>query len=113
MAKSTEEYPIIGNCFEYDGKMYDCSYAIKRDTKLIIQEAETSHKDYFDELYDRGSLKAGNVRLFFENNQLLYGMIIYSIKYKENNIRRCACGDYYPFWEGKLMPHPYQGSICW
>ena len=50
MAKNTEEYPITGDCFEYDGKMYDCSYAIKRDTKLIIQEAETSHKDSFDNL---------------------------------------------------------------
>lgn len=113
MAKTSEEYSIIGNCFEYDGKIYDCSYAIKRDIKLIIQEAETSHKDSFDEFYDRKSLKADRVRLFFEDGQLLYGMVIYYIKYKGNNVRRCACGNYYPFWEGKLMPHLYQASICW
>ena len=108
-----EEYPINGNCFEYDDKTYDCSYAIKRDVKLIIQEAETSHKDSFDELYDRKSLKACKVRLFFENGQLSYGMVLYTIHNKVDNYERCACGGYYPFWEDKLLPHLYQESICW
>lgn len=114
MVKTTEEYPIIGNCFEYDGKIYDCSYAIKRDIKLIIQEAETSHKDSFDELYDRQSLKADKVRIFLDKeDKPIFGMVIYLIEYKDESWKRCACGNYYPFWEGKLMPHPYQESICW
>ena len=113
MAKTTEDYSIIGNCFEYDGKTYDCSYAIKRDVKLIIQEAETSHKDSFDELYDRKSLKADKVRLFFENGQLSYGMVLYTIHNKVHNYERGACGGYYTFLDNKLLPHPYQESICW
>jgi len=114
MAKTTEEYPIIGNCFEYDGKTYDCSYAIKRDIKLIIQEAETSHKDSFDELYDRQSLKADKVRIFLDKeDKPIFGMVIYLIEYKNKSWERCACGGYYPFWDDKLFPHPYQESICW
>lgn len=38
-----EEYEIKDNSFEYLDRQYDCSFAIKRDIKLIIQEAETSH----------------------------------------------------------------------
>jgi len=113
MAIIKKEYPIIGNRFEYDGETYDCSYAIKRDIKLIIQEAETSHKDSFDELYDRKSLRANKVRLFFENDQLLFGMVLYTIHNKVGNYERIACGGYYPFWEDKLFPHLYQESICW
>lgn len=109
-----EEYPIIGNCFEYDGKTYDCSYAIKRDIKLIIQEAETSHKDSFDELYDRQSLKADKVRIFLDKEEKpVFGMVIYLIEYKDKSWKRCACGGYYPFWDDKLFPHLYQESICW
>ena len=114
MAKNSKEYPIIGYCFEYDGKMYDCSYAIKRDTKLIIQEAETSHKDSFDELYDRGSLKADKVRIFLDKeDKPIFGMVIYLIEYKDKSWERWACGGYYPFFDDKLFPHPYQESICW
>jgi len=109
-----EEYPINGNCFEYDGKTYDCSYAIKRDIKLIIQEAETSHKDSFDELYDKQSLKADKVRIFLDKeDKPVFGMVTYIIDYKEENSGRYACGGYYPFWDDKLFPHPYQESICW
>ena len=35
-----EEYPIKGNGFEYLGNYYDCQFAIKRDIKMILQEAE-------------------------------------------------------------------------
>ena len=111
-----EEYPIIGNCFEYDGKTYDCSYAIKRDIKLIIQEAETSHKDSFDELYDRQSLKADKIRIFLnKEDKPVFGMVIYRIKYnKDKTCERYACGGYYPFLYDKvLFPHIYQESICW
>ena len=109
-----EEYPIIGNCFEYDGKTYDCSYAIKRDTKLIIQEAETSHKDSFDKRYDRETLKPKEIRLFTdEEGKPIYGMVLYTIYSKVANYERFACGGYYPFLDNELFPHPYQESICW
>lgn len=108
-----EEYPIVNGCFEFDGKTYDCKRAIERDIKMIVQEAEISHKDSFDELYDRKSLKAARVRLFFENGQLSYGMVLYTIYNKVDNYRRYACGGYYPFLDDKLFPHPYQESICW
>ena len=116
MAKSMEEYPIIGNCFEYAGKTYDCSYAIKRDIKLIIQEAETSHKDSFNKLYDRNTLRADKIRIYVDKDDVpIYGMIIYLIDYKEQNNSRYACGGYYGFEFGysTLYPHPYQESICW
>ena len=111
-----EEYPIIGNRFEYEGKTYDCGYAIKRDIKLIIQEAETSHKDTFDKLYDRNTLRADKIRIFVdEDNVPIYGIIIYLIDYKEENNSRYACGGYYRFVfdNSVLLPHPYQESICW
>ena len=111
--KKEEEYPIKDNGFKYLGKYYDCTRAIKRDVKMIVQEAETSHKNSFGEFYDKKSLKAVRVRLFFENGQLSYGMVLYTIHNKVDNYRRYACGGYYPFWNDKLFPHPYQESICW
>ena len=109
-----EEYPIIGNYFEYGGKTYDCSYAIKRDTKLIIQEAETSHKDSFDKRYDRETLKPKEIRLFTdEEGKPIYGMVLYTIYNKVGNYERFACGGYYPFLDNELFPHLYQESICW
>ena len=109
-----KEYEIKDNSFEYLDKQYDCSFAIKRDIKLIIQEAETSHKDTFDELYDRQSLKADRIRIFLdEENKPIFGMVIYLINYKNENCQRFACGGYYQFWETALFPHPYQESICW
>ena len=110
-----EEYPIKDNGFEYLGKYYDCHYAIKRDMRMIIQEAETSHKDTFDELYDRNTLRADRIRIYVdENNTPIYGIIIYLINYK-NGGGRYACGSYYPFEldNSKLLPHPYQENICW
>ena len=115
-----EEYLIKDNGFEYLGNHYDCQLAIKRDIKMIIQEAETSHKDTFDELYDRNTLRANIIRIFVdEDNVPIYGIIIYLIDYKleskEGNISRCACGGYYRFEfdNSTLLPHPYQESICW
>lgn len=111
-----EEYPIKDNVFEYSGNHYDCQFAIKRDMKMILQEAETSHKDTFDELYDRNTLRADEIHLYVnEDNVPIYGMIIYLIDYKDGNGSRYACGGYYPFEFGYscLSPHPYQESICW
>jgi hypothetical protein len=110
----TEEYPIKDNGFEYLGNYYDCQFAIKRDIEMILQEAETSHKDTFDKLYDRNTLKTDKIRIFVdEDNVPIYGMIIYVIDYKDGNGSRYACGGYYPFEFDYLSPHLYQESICW
>lgn len=112
-----EDYNVENNHFEYLDKQYDCSFAIERDIKLIIQEAEISHKDVFDELYSRDSLTPQKVRLFLDDREEpIYGMIIYTIDYKNQNVKRTACGNYYPIYilsKLALMPHPFQGSICW
>ena len=47
-----EEYPIKDNGFEYLDTHYDCEFAIKRDIRMILQEAESSHKDEFENFYD-------------------------------------------------------------
>lgn len=108
------EYPITNNSFELNGKTYDCSIAIKRDIKLIIQEAETSHKKSFDETYKRDTLSPNKIRVFFDElGNPVFGIIIYLIDYKSGTWQRHACGDYYPFCGSLLCPHPYQGSICW
>lgn len=109
-----EDLPIKDDGFEYLGKHYDCQLAIERDIEMILQEAETSHKDSFDELYDRHSLKADKVCIFLDKeDNPIFGMVIYIIGYKEQNNGRYACGGYYPFLNDKLCPHPYQESICW
>lgn len=111
-----EEYPIKDNGFEYLGKQYDCHYAIERDIKMILQEAETSHKDTFDEFYDRNTLRPDKIRIFIDGDNVpIYGMIIYVIDYKNEQIGRTACGGYYRFEFNRstLMPHPFQESICW
>ena len=110
-----EEYPIKDNGFEYLGKHYDCKFAIERDIKMILQEAETSHKDTFDELYDRNTLRPDRIRIFAdEDNVPVCGMIIYLIDNKEENYSRHACGGYYIFeFDNTIIPHPYQESICW
>lgn len=117
MTTIKEEYPIKDNGFEYLGNHYDCHYAIKRDIKMILQEAEISHKDTFDELYDRNTLRPNKIRIFVDGNDIpVYGMIVYLIDYKEGgNISRLACGGYYEFEfdNSVLLPHPYQESICW
>ena len=110
------ECPIKDNEFEYLDRYYDCQCAIKRDIKMILQEAETSHKDTFDKLYYRNTLRADKIRIFVdEDNVPIYGMIIYLIDYKNGGNSRYACGGYYRFeFDGSvLMPHPYQESICW
>jgi hypothetical protein len=109
-----EEYSIFGNNFEYNDKTYDCSHAIKRDIRMILQEAEETHKDSLDILYDRHSLNADKVRIFLdEKDNPIFGMVLYIIKYKDGSWARCACGGYFPFYTDQLVPHPYQESICW
>lgn len=111
------EIVIIDNKFEYLGKEYDCEYLIERDKKNILREADESHKDTFDELYDRGTLAPSKCRVYLDDaGKIMYLMIIYTIDYREGKSKRLACGDYYPecnFGENALFPHPYQASICW
>lgn len=109
-----EEYPITENGFEYLGVRYDCNFAIKRDVKMILQEAEVSHKYEFESYYDKDSLIADKVRLFIDNssNVAIYGMIIYKI-YNKSGYWRTACGNYYPINDFHLEPHLFQARICW
>ena len=108
-----EEYPIRDNGFEYLGTHYDCEFAIKRDIRMILQEAESSHKDEFENFYDKDSLVADKVRLFTDDSNIpIYGIIIYKI-YNTSGYWRCACGNYYPVNGAHLEPHFFQASICW
>ena len=108
------EIPIKENSFNYEDEEYDCSRVIERDRRLIIQEAETSHRKDFEELYDRNSLKADKIRIFLDETKTpVYGMIIYVIHQTKDNYWRYACGSYYPFSPLRIIPHPYQESICW
>lgn len=108
-----EEYQIQDNGFEYLGTHYDCKFAIKKDVKRITQEAELSHKDEFENFYDKDSLVADKVRLFTDDSSIpIYGMIIYKI-YNTSGYWRCACGNYYPINGAHLEPHFFQASICW
>ena len=111
-----EEYPIKDNGFEYLGNHYDCQFAIKRDVKMILREAEISHKDTFDKLYDRSTLRPDKIHIFVDGDNIpILGMIIYLIDYKDGKCSRYACGGYYMFElnNSVLYPHPYQESICW
>lgn len=114
---NTNDIEIIDGKFEYLGKEYDCKYLIERDKKNILREADESHKDEFDKLYDRDTLTPLKCRVYLDDNdKIVYLMIIYSVDYREGNCMRTACGDYYPecnFGGNTLFPHPYQASICW
>ena len=108
-----ETIGMSSNIFEYRGEKYDCQVAIETDIELILRNAEISHKEDFEQLYDKDSLKPDKVKLYMDNNQNpMYCMIIYTINYK-NNISRLACGNYYPIHDNKIYPHPFQASICW
>ena len=112
----TEEISINSNSFEFNGKKYDCELVVKRDKKLIMAEAEESHKEALETLYEKDSLAPHHVKLYVDdNNWPLYLMVVYIINYKDNKGGRYACGDYYPIDNGfsKVYPHPYQTSICW
>lgn len=120
----TKEISLNSNEFEFNGVKYDAEFAIKKDKKLIIAEANESHKEEFEKEYDKESLTQDHIRLYLDDkDEIVYAMIIYLIKYKNEGIGvlgdgRYACGNYYPIYNsdtGKnfLEPHPYQSSICW
>ena len=113
----TIEVKIKDYSFEYANRQYDCNMAILRDKRQIIREAELKHKGVFDD-YDKYSLQPNNVRLFLDNNNNpMFGIIIYTIWNTKDKYGRTACGDYYPVNSGllrpMLLPHLYQASICW
>lgn len=110
-----ENYSLNGEIFEYQGKKYDCTLAIRRDKKMILQEAEISHQESFLQTYDKDSLKVEKIRVFFDSNDVpVFGIIVYRIDYKDGSSSRSACGGYYPLSEDfGLLPHPFQESICW
>lgn len=114
MSTKYVEIPMNGDTFDYKGVKYRCSSAISKDKALILQEAESSHKDIFDKEYVKDSLRPSEIRLFIDNNDLpTFGMVIYTINYKDRIGCRYACGNYYQFDEEKLTPHLFQASICW
>lgn len=114
-----EDIPVKDGKFEYKGKTFDCSYLIERDKKVILREADSSHADTFDKLYDRDSLKAVRAKLDIgKDGGIETLMIVYTIDYKApDTSSRLACGDYYPFCllrgDTLFFQSAYQGSICW
>lgn len=112
-----EEIKIENGCFEYMGKTYSCEVATIFDTELILKEAEKSHPGY-TELYNKETLRPDRIRVFIDERteELVMGMIIYLIDYKDSKTSRTACGGYYPIYGDSLnclSVHPYQYSICW
>lgn len=122
-----EDIPVRDGKFEYKGRTFDCSYLIERDKEVILREADSSHADTFDKLYDRNSLKAVKAKLNIGSNGGIETVMIgYTIDYKApdtsksywpQNMKRLACGDYYPFYllrgDTLFFQSNYQGSICW
>lgn len=121
------EINVNSDKFEYNGVKYDCKWVVEKDTKLILKEAEESHKEQLETMYDKESLAPNHVKLYIDDdNNPLYLMMVYVIKYKEEKMGilgtgRYACGCYHPIEQGyvnqegfnAVYPHPYQGSICW
>lgn len=107
------EIKIENDGFVYNNVQYKCARAIKRDKEIILQQA-VSYKKEFDELYDKNTLRADSVRLFFnEKKEPIFGMVLYIINYRKGRHGRYACGEYYPIFMKALEPDIYQGSICW
>ena len=111
----TEECPINTDLsFEYLGERYRCSFAIRQDIEPIIMEAKASHGETLDKLYDQSTLKPVKIRIYVDDQKApVFGMVLYTINYKDSELQRNACGNYYPIWDNWLMPHPFQASICW
>lgn len=114
----TEEYKIDlkTQSFTYnelDDTKYRLALAIEHDKEDIIREAEATHKEGFEKLYEIDSLEPYKIRVFSIDEKPLVAMIIYTIKYKDKEVNRTACGNYHFFHKDSLIPHPYAGSICW
>lgn len=109
-----KESTIKDNYFVYNLMKFDCTRAIKKDIECIVRQAEATNKEEFHELYKTDSIKPEKVKLFVDDNDnIVYTLILYTIEYKDGNLTRCACGNYYPVKRNTLFPHSFQGSICW
>lgn len=110
-----------GTGFTYNGEFYDCEYLVAFEKLQILTEAEHSHKDEIDNMYDKDSLKPLRVKLYLnDNDMIMHLMIVYEILYKDHSGGRYACGAYQVLKnffkvEGKTIVgyHSYQDSICW
>ena len=110
-----------GTEFIYNGDFYNCEYLVAFEKLQILTEAEYSHKDEIDNMYDKDSLKPVRVKLYLDDNdKIMYLMVVYEILYKDHSSGRYACGAYqvsknFFQFEGKTVVgyHNYQDSICW
>lgn len=110
-----------GTEFIYSGDFYNCEYLVAFEKLQILTEAEYSHKDEIDNMYDKDSLKPVRVKLYLDDNdKIMYLMVVYEILYKDHSSGRYACGAYqvsknFFQFEGKTVVgyHNYQDSICW
>ena len=117
------EVPFNEECtgFIYNGDFYDCEFLMKIEKPQILLEAENSHKDEINNMYDKHSLKPFEAKLYLdENNSIVFLMVVYLIYYKDHSKGRTACGSYQPNLNiirikdnFVVFPHPYQNSICW
>ena len=107
--------------FIYNGDFYDCKLLTAFEKLQILTEAEYSHKDEIDNMYDKDSLKPQRVKLYLDSNdEIMHLMVVYEILYKDHSNGRYACGAYqvsknFFQFEGKTVVgyHHYQDSICW
>lgn len=110
-----------GTGFIYNGDFYYCEHLTKIEKQQILLEAENSHKDEIENLYDKDSLKPFKAKLYLdENDHIVFLMVVYLIDYKDSSNGRTACGSYQPNFnivrikdKFVVFPHPYQNSICW
>ena len=111
-----EAYLVDKVLLRLGDKLIDLSYVIKSDKHAILSEAYFTHKTEMDSLYDTLSLSADKVRLFKDKDgNIIYLMVLYTIKYFVGGTERCACGMYHPMSPNgdNVVIHPYQGRICW
>lgn len=107
--------------FTHNREFYDCKYLFAFEKQQILTEAEHSHKDEIENMYDKDSLKPVRVKLYLDNNnKIMYLMVVYEILYKDHSGGRFACGAYQiskNFFRSAdktiVGYHMYQDSICW
>lgn len=119
MKLETEEIRVADAAhFETMGMRCDIGLAVETDVKAILKEAGESHADELDSMYDTGGIAPDKVRVFMSDGAPVFGMVIYTLPYRDGKggahaVGRYACGHYHPIYDGMLCPHPYQGSVCW
>lgn len=61
-----------GTGFIYNGDFYDCEFLTKIEKSQILLEAENSHKDEIENLYDKDSLRPFTAKLYLDANDILW-----------------------------------------